>query len=120
MFEHPLDSHSWLLRCHFPDVHQTLIEFRVILAIILIFFHLSLVATMTEFNQVPAKPEKPADPPDSMPAEFGLGTATFVVIAGMVGAGILTTSGYTIALVGSNQWMLVLWVLGGVMAVCGA
>ena len=55
-----------------------------------------------------------------MPAEFGLATATFVVIAGMVGAGILTTSGYTIALVGSNQWMLVLWVLGGVMAVCGA
>ncbi len=55
-----------------------------------------------------------------MPAEFGLATATFVVIAGMVGAGILTTSGYTVAAVGSNQWMLFLWVLGGVMAVCGA
>ena len=55
-----------------------------------------------------------------MPAEFGLATATFVVIAGMVGAGILTTSGYTVALVGSNQWMLFLWVLGGVTAVCGA
>ena len=55
-----------------------------------------------------------------MPAEFGLPTATFVVVAGMVGAGVLTTSGYTVALVGSNQWMLFLWVLGGVTAVCGA
>lgn len=55
-----------------------------------------------------------------MPAEFGLGTATFLVVASMVGVGVLTTSGYTVALVGSNQWMLVLWVLGGVMAVAGA
>ena len=38
----------------------------------------------------------------------------------MVGAGVLTTSGYTVALVGSNQWMLFLWVLGGITAVCGA
>ncbi len=55
-----------------------------------------------------------------MPAEFGLATAVFVVVASMVGVGILTTSGYTMALVGSNQLMLVLWVIGGVIAVCGA
>lgn len=55
-----------------------------------------------------------------MPAEFGLGTATFLVVASMVGVGVLTTSGYTVALVGSNQWMLILWVLGGVMALAGA
>lgn len=55
-----------------------------------------------------------------MPAEFGLGMAIFVVVASMVGVGILTTSGYTMALVGSNQYMLMLWVLGGVIAVCGA
>ena len=61
-----------------------------------------------------------ANSTQSMPAEFGLPTATFVVIAGMVGAGVLTTSGYTVALVGSNQWMLILWVLGGLTAVCGA
>ena len=78
----------------------------------MIFFHLSLATTMTESNQTTEKPEKPADSTETMPAEFGLATATFVVIAVMVGAGILTTSGYTIALVGSNQWMLILWVLG--------
>ena len=55
-----------------------------------------------------------------MPADFGLPTATFIVIAGMVGTGILTTSGFTVLDVGSNQWMLWLWVLGGITAICGA
>jgi APA family basic amino acid/polyamine antiporter len=32
----------------------------------------------------------------------------------------LTTSGYTVAIVGSNQWMLILWVVGGITALCGA
>ncbi len=74
---------------------------------------------MTESNQAAAQSAESAQSV-TMPAEFGLATATFVVIAGMVGAGILTTAGYTIALVGSNQWMLLLWVLGGITAVCGA
>ena len=55
-----------------------------------------------------------------MPAEFGLAMAIFVVLASMVGVGLLTTSGYTVALVGSNQLMLGLWIVGGVIAVCGA
>jgi basic amino acid/polyamine antiporter, APA family len=58
--------------------------------------------------------------PDAMPAEFGVATATFVVVASMVGVGVLTTSGYTVAAVGSNQLMLLLWVLGGVGALCAA
>src|SRR3954466_15408675 len=58
--------------------------------------------------------------PDKMPAEFGLATATFVIVASMVGVGILTTSGYTVYFVGSNQLMLGLWVVGGIVAVCGA
>jgi basic amino acid/polyamine antiporter, APA family len=55
-----------------------------------------------------------------MPADFGFGTATFIVIAGMVGTGILTTSGFTVLDVGSNQWTLLLWVMGGLTAICGA
>ena len=55
-----------------------------------------------------------------MPAEFGLAMAIFVVMASMVGVGVLTTSGYTVARVGSNQLMLGLWIVGGVIAVCGA
>ncbi|MDR3621289.1 MAG: amino acid permease [Paludisphaera borealis] len=55
-----------------------------------------------------------------MPAEFGLPMAVCVVVASMVGTGVLMTSGYTVASVGSNQYMLVLWVIGGVTAICGA
>jgi APA family basic amino acid/polyamine antiporter len=55
-----------------------------------------------------------------LPADFGLATATFVVVASMVGVGVLTTSGFTVFFVGSNQLMLVLWALGGVFALCGA
>ncbi|MBX6315202.1 MAG: amino acid permease, partial [Isosphaeraceae bacterium] len=54
------------------------------------------------------------------PAAFGPAMATFVVVSSMVGTGVLTTSGYTMYLVGSNQLMLVLWVVGGLIAVCGA
>ena len=52
-------------------------------------------------------------PAAEMPADFGLPTAIFIVIAGMVGTGILTTSGFTVLDVGSNQWMLWLWVSEG-------
>ena len=55
-----------------------------------------------------------------MPAGFGMATTTFVVVSSMVGAGVLTTSGYTVKAVGSNQLMLWLWVVGGVIALCGA
>ena len=64
--------------------------------------------------------KEPAQSLEPMPAEFGLPTATFVVVAGMVGAGVLTTSGFTVARVGSNEWMLILWIIGGITAVCGA
>jgi APA family basic amino acid/polyamine antiporter len=53
-------------------------------------------------------------------AEFGLAMAVFVVVSSMVGAGVLTTSGYTLAAVGSSQLMLALWGLGGIVALCGA
>lgn len=59
------------------------------------------------------------DPASKAPG-FGLATATFVVVSSMIGTGVLTTSGYTVALVGSNQLMLALWVVGGLVALCGA
>jgi len=55
-----------------------------------------------------------------MPAEFGLPMATFIVVASMVGVGILTMSGFTMYFVESNALMLGLWVLGGVIAASGA
>ena len=51
---------------------------------------------------------------------YGTPTAAFVVVASMVGVGVLTTSGYTAVAVRSNTVMLGLWVVGGLIALCGA
>jgi APA family basic amino acid/polyamine antiporter len=54
------------------------------------------------------------------PPPFGPATATFLVVSSMIGTGVLTTSGFTVAALGSNWLMLVLWIVGGVLATCGA
>jgi basic amino acid/polyamine antiporter, APA family len=58
--------------------------------------------------------------PDPAKAGFGLATATFVIVSSMIGVGVLTTSGHTVAKLGSNQLMLLLWAVGGLVALCGA
>lgn len=51
---------------------------------------------------------------------FGPATAAFVVVSSMVGTGVLTTSGYAVLGVKSNALVLVLWVVGGLIALAGA
>ena len=51
---------------------------------------------------------------------FGLSTATYVVIASMVGTGILVSPGYMMASLGNYPVILALWALGGLLALCGA
>jgi APA family basic amino acid/polyamine antiporter len=53
-------------------------------------------------------------------ARYGLTTLTCVVIASMIGAGVFTTSGFALADLGSPQRVLLAWILGGVIALCGA
>src|SRR5512135_144038 len=74
--------------------------------------------TMPELGAAEATSGELEDPP--MSSGFGLAMAIFVVISSMVGVGVLTTSGYTVAAVGSNQLMLGLWLVGGIVAICGA
>jgi APA family basic amino acid/polyamine antiporter len=62
----------------------------------------------------------PLDIGPSKAEGFGLATATFVIVSSMIGVGVLTTSGHTVAKLGSNQLMLALWVVGGIVALCGA
>ncbi|MCU0704042.1 MAG: APC family permease [Fimbriiglobus sp.] len=54
------------------------------------------------------------------PRQFGFWTGTFVVVASMIGAGILTTSGFTLTATGNPTALLALWIIGGLMALCGA
>lgn len=60
------------------------------------------------------------DRPDELHRGFGLSTATYVVIASMVGTGILVSPGYMMTSLGNHAVILGLWVLGGALAICGA
>lgn len=51
---------------------------------------------------------------------FGLTTMTCVVIAGMIGSGIFTTSGFAIADLQSPGRVLIAWCVGGLIALSGA
>jgi len=51
---------------------------------------------------------------------FGLWTLTFLVVANMIGAGVFTTSGFTLASLGDPRLVLWAWLVGGLIALCGA
>ena len=51
---------------------------------------------------------------------FGLSTSTYVVIASMVGTGILISPGYMMASLRNYPVIFGLWALGGLLAFCGA
>jgi APA family basic amino acid/polyamine antiporter len=52
--------------------------------------------------------------------KLGLFPLTNIVIANMIGAGIFTTSGLLMSDLGNPLLMLALWIVGGVIALCGA
>lgn len=52
--------------------------------------------------------------------KLGLFPSTNIVIANMIGAGIFTTSGLLMTGLGNPLWMVILWVAGGIIALCGA
>lgn len=62
--------------------------------------------------------ENVADP--ELERKLGLFPVTNIVIANMIGAGIFTTSGLLMSNLGNPLLMLALWVVGGVIAICGA
>ncbi len=57
---------------------------------------------------------------DSLERRIGLFPLTNIVVANMVGAGIFTTSGLLIRDLGNPLVMLGLWIVGGILALCGA
>ena len=51
---------------------------------------------------------------------LGVPTATAVVIAAMVGSGVFTTLGFQVAEIRSTFTIMMVWLVGGVIALCGA
>lgn len=57
---------------------------------------------------------------EKLQRKLGLFPATNIVVANMIGAGIFTTSGLLMAGLNDPILMLVLWLVGGIIALCGA
>ena len=49
-----------------------------------------------------------------------LGSATTLVAASMIGVGVYTTSGYTLDALGNPGLVVAAWIVGGIIAICGA
>ncbi|PQO47843.1 APC family permease [Blastopirellula marina] len=58
-------------------------------------------------------------PEADQPRKFGFWAAYFLVVASMVGAGILTSSGFTLHDTANPAGLMVIWTLGGILALCG-
>jgi len=52
--------------------------------------------------------------------KIGPFSASNIVIANMVGAGIFTTSGLIMSGIGNPWFLIILWITGGIIALCGA
>lgn len=61
-----------------------------------------------------------ANPKNRNLRQLGLFTATSLVIANIVGTGIFTTTGFLAADLNASVPILVAWVTGGIIALCGA
>jgi APA family basic amino acid/polyamine antiporter len=57
---------------------------------------------------------------EKLQRKLGLFPATNIVIANMIGAGIFTTSGLLMTGLNNPVLMLILWAVGGLIALCGA
>lgn len=51
---------------------------------------------------------------------FGTWTLVALVVGNAVGAGIYVTSGFALADLGSREWVMLAWFIGGLIALCGA
>src|SRR5687768_10119817 len=55
-----------------------------------------------------------------MKRQLGLWSAAAIVIANMIGAGVFTSAGYQARALHDPATMLLTWVIGGAIALCGA
>ena len=51
---------------------------------------------------------------------LGLASATTIVVASMIGVGVYTTSGFTLAALQDPTQVVLAWMIGGMISICGA
>src|ERR1700747_485972 len=62
----------------------------------------------------------PANSGNSNLATVSTATATAIVVADMVGVGVFTSLGFQVKDITSGFSLLLLWIVGGIVAMCGA
>ncbi|MEW4452732.1 amino acid permease [Bremerella sp. JC817] len=70
-------------------------------------------------NDAPPPQEEDSTSHPDQPRKFGFWAAYFLVVASMVGAGILTSSGFTLHDTANPAGLMFIWTLGGILALCG-
>lgn len=55
-----------------------------------------------------------------LPRQFGFVTGAILVVASMIGSGVFTTTGFLVRDIGSFWAVLLVWVVAGAIALCGA
>ncbi len=55
-----------------------------------------------------------------MTRPFGAASATALVVANAIGAGVFTTSGFALDELGERRWVMLAWLVGGLIALAGA
>lgn len=63
---------------------------------------------------------KPIQKKNTLRKHVGLRSGTLLVLANIIGAGIFTTTGYQAADLGNPGLIFLLWIIGGLLAICGA
>lgn len=58
--------------------------------------------------------------PSATPAKIGLVTAIAIVVANMIGTGVFGSLGFQVASIPSGFPILLLWLVGGIVSLCGA
>lgn len=57
---------------------------------------------------------------ESSVRQLGLWTLVALVVGNAIGAGIYTTSGFSLAALGAREYVIYAWIIGGLVALCGA
>ena len=60
------------------------------------------------------------EPRSGLLRHIHLGSATALVIANIIGAGIFTSTGFQAGALGHPGYIMALWIVGGILAFCGA
>ena len=71
-------------------------------------------------SRTTASSDTPSDPRDRLPRVLGLGDASLLIVASVVGSGIFFTPAQVAGLLPGAEWILMAWIVGALISLAGA